>query len=255
MPVLSGNDVVTINGGRLAQQGIGYLATGVTPAQAGEKTKANGMDEIILAVENESGQSELVMVYADKLDFSFRDQNSVPQITVNGKRATMLHFEDEANTGMERALRGAKQGFSDAFDTMGSIAKKTMERAPIMAGATFLAGTGWIIVGREAAVATLRAAAGALARPVAMTGLAVIGVGSLVILAAGLVKGLMGGGQPKMETLAGVISDKPVRPAPAPAAPVAPAAPAPTTPAAPVVIPSVDRPASNLARRPLRVTA
>ena len=126
MPVLRGNDVVTINGGRLAPQGIGYLATNVTPAQAAEKTKANGMDEMILAVEGDNGGVEHVLVYGDQLDFSFRDKNAIPQITVNGKAATLLAFEDEANTGMERGWRGAKQGMSDAFDTMGSIAKKTM---------------------------------------------------------------------------------------------------------------------------------
>src|SRR3989338_3232193 len=106
MPVIRGNDVLTINGVRIAKQGAAHLKEGVSPADAAEKTKSNGMDEMILAFEGPDGKPERLIIWGDQLDFTFRNQRVEPEIRLNGEVGMLVHFEDEKNGFMERTVRG-----------------------------------------------------------------------------------------------------------------------------------------------------
>ena len=109
MPVIKGNDVLTINGVRIAKQGVAHLKPGVTSEQAAEKTKANGMDEMIIAFMGPDGKPEKLIVYGDNLDFSWRNSPNEPDVRLNGEPGMLVHFEDEPNGFGARFQRDLKE--------------------------------------------------------------------------------------------------------------------------------------------------
>ncbi|MEB3329246.1 MAG: hypothetical protein VKQ33_08460 [Candidatus Sericytochromatia bacterium] len=212
MPVIRGNDVLTINGAQVAKQGLAYLRPGVTPDQAALATKNNGLDELILGFEGENGKTERVIVYGRDLDLSFRAHPGEPVILLNGRRGMLLHFDDEMNAGGQRVIRGINNGFRDAMDVVSSMARKSVDAAGLAGGAAFLGGSIWVIATKGAALPVIGQAAGFLAPKVALGVGATALVGVVLIVASAVLKALAGGKpDPRMETIAAVIDDSPGR--------------------------------------------
>ncbi len=210
MPVIRGNDVLTINGVRIAKQGAAHLKEDTTPAAAAEKTKANGMDEMILAFEGPDGKPERLIIWGDQLDFRFRKQNVEPDIRLNGEQGMMVHFEDEPNGIGERMVRGIGTGFKEAMESLANMAKKSVEGVAYAGAASFLGGTIWVVASKGAALEVMKSAAVVLGPKIAIGVGATALVGAGIILITAIVKAAAGGGnETKMETIAGVIDDNP----------------------------------------------
>jgi hypothetical protein len=223
MPVIRGNDVLTINGVQIAKQGAAHLRPGVTSDQAALATKNNGMDELILGFEGEDGKAERIIVYGRDLDLSFRALAGEPEIFLNGQRGMLIHFDDEMNATWQRFVRGVNNGFKDAMDVVSSMARKSVDATGYAGGAAFLGGSIWVVATKGAALPVIGQAAGFLAPKIAIGvgATALIGVG--LIVASAMLKAIAGGKpDPRMETIAAVIDDnpakgiagKPVHPAP-----------------------------------------
>ena len=248
MPVIRGNDVLTINGTRIAKQGAAHLKEGMSPAEAAGLTKKNGMDEMILAFEGPDGKPERMIVWADQLDFSFRNQRVEPDIRLNGEQGMLVHFEDEKNGFGERTVRGIQDGFRDAMDALAALASKSVQGVAYAGAASFLGGTIWVVASKGVALEVMKQAAIVLGPKIAMGVGATAAIGAGILLVASVVKAMTGSGnETKMETIAAVVDDNPKKgiastkpPQAAPARPTvgmdAPAAnaPAANTPAAPV---------------------
>jgi hypothetical protein len=212
MPVIRGNDVLTINGIQVAKQGAAHLRPGVTSDQAALATKNNGMDELILGFEGENGKAERIIVYGRDLDLSFRGRPGEPEIFLNGQRGMLIHFDDEMNAGGQRVIRGINNGFKEAMDVVSSMARKSVDATGLAGGAAFLGGSIWVIATKGAALPMIGQAAGFLAPKIAIGvgATALVGVG--LIIASAVLKALAGGKpDPRMETIAAVIDDNPAK--------------------------------------------
>lgn len=210
MPVIRGNDVLTINGVRIAKQGAAHLKEGMGPAEAAEKTKANGMDEMILAFEGADGKPERLIIWGDQLDFRFRKQNVEPDIRLNGEQGMLVHFEDEPNGLGERLVRGISTGFKEAMESLANLAKKSVEGVAYAGAASFLGGTIWVVASKGAALSIMKDAAIVLGPKIAFGVGATALIGAGIILVTAIVKAATSGGNDtKMETIAGVIDDNP----------------------------------------------
>lgn len=256
MPVLRGNDVLTINGTHVPKQGGAHLKPGLSAHEAAEKTKNNGMDEMILAFEGEDGKPERVIVWADQLDFSFRAQRKEPEITLNGQKGMLVHFEDEKNGFGERTVRGISQGFKDAMDALSALANKSVQGVAYAGAASFLGGTIWVVASKGVALEVMKQAAIVLGPKIAMGVGATAAIGAGILIVASIVKAMAGpGNETKMETIAAVIDDNPTKGI-ASKPPQAPAAPKPTVG---MTAPAANAPASNTTgaapvnARPIRV--
>lgn len=194
---------VTINGVAVGYQGRGALRADVSTEKAAEALKNNGLDEIILSYKNDQGKTERVVVWGDQLDLSFRKKNSEPVVTVDGRPAKIVHYENEATTFGEGALRGAAEGYRDAFDAVASAGKSTISKLAI--------GTGVVMTGSMYLAATKGAGAivigAAVAKPVAIGAVTVGAVAVVAVGAAGALKGGFGAqaNLPRTETLAAVV--------------------------------------------------
>ncbi|MEB3186668.1 MAG: hypothetical protein VKP72_04430 [bacterium] len=213
----NGQDTVRINGRAVSYQGAGHLRQDVSTEAALQKVKNNGLDEIFLNVRLENGKTERVVLYGDTLDLTFMRVSKTPQVTVNGKVATLVGFDHEPTTLAEGALQGAKQGLADAFDTLSRLAQSFL---------TSLVGGGLAVIGGGAllsllatttgAGATLGAALGAIAAPVTTASLGLAALAFVLIAVNGAVKGAMAAvqSQPKMDTIAGILEEAMALPAP-----------------------------------------
>lgn len=240
MPAIRGNDVLTINGSRIPKQGMARLKPTVTSEEAGAKTKNNGKDEMILAFEGPDGKTERVLVYGDQLDFSFRRNNTEPDIQLNGRPGMIVHYEDEANGFWERTVRGLGDGFKDAASTLTDLARKSVNTAVYGGAASLLGGTIWVAATKGAAAIVIKDAAVILGPKLLMGigGAAAVSAG--IIIVASIIKAMAGrGNDSKMESIAGII-DENYRPTTKPAASTADPA-----PATPVVAPTTPRRAAN----------
>lgn len=210
MPVIRGNDVLTINGVRIAKQGAAHLKEGMAPAEAAEKTKANGMDEMILTFEGADGKPERLIVWGDQLDFRFRNQRVEPDVRLNGEQGMIVHFEDEPNGMGERMVRGIGNGFREAMESLQNMAKKSVEGVAYAGAASFLGGTIWVVASKGAALSILKDAAIVLGPKIAMGVGATALIGAGIILVTAIIKAAAGEGNgTKMETIAAVIDDNP----------------------------------------------
>lgn len=210
MPVIRGNDVLTINGVRIAKQGAAHLKEGMSPAEAAEKTKANGKDEIILTFEGDDGKPERLIVWGDQLDFRFRKQNVEPDVRLNGQQGMIVHFEDEPNGMGERMVRGIGNGFREAMESLQAMAKKSVEGVAYAGAASFLGGTIWVVASKGAALSIMKDAAIVLGPKIAMGVGATALIGAGIILVTAIIKAAAGEGNgTKMETIAAVIDDNP----------------------------------------------
>ncbi|MEB3196430.1 MAG: hypothetical protein VKP62_04430 [Candidatus Sericytochromatia bacterium] len=237
MPVIRGNDVLTINGLPVAKQGVAPLRPGISPDQAALATKNNGLDELILAVRTPEGKRQRVVVYGRELDLSFRNQSGEPDIQLNGAPAMLLHFDDEMSTFTQRVVRGTAVGIKEAMDVLAAMARRSIEGAGYAGAAAFLGGTIWVVASGGAALEVIKSAAIVLAPKIAVGigSTALVGMGLIVVAAA--LKALLGGApDPRMETIAAIIDDQGERgsnEASPPAAPYLPGVPLPSVPMMP----------------------
>lgn len=209
MTVIRGNEVLTINGVRVAKQGIAGLRRDITSDQAALVTKNNGLDELILGVKDDSGKTQRVIVYGRDLDMSFRHQREVPDIRINGRKAQIIHYDDEMVGTGQRGLRGFSVGVRDAMDSISVAARRAIEGAGFAGAGAFLGGTIWVVASKGAALEIIKNAAIVLAPKIAVGigATALFGMGVMVV--SGLLKALAGGpSDPRMETIAAVIDDQ-----------------------------------------------
>jgi hypothetical protein len=209
MTVIRGNEVLTINGVRVAKQGIAGLRRDITSDQAALVTKNNGMDELILGVKDDNGKTQRVIVYGRDLDMSFRHQREVPDIRINGRKAQIIHYDDEMVGTGQRGLRGFSIGVRDAMDSISVAARRAIEGAGFAGAGAFLGGTIWVVASKGAALEIIKNAAIVLAPKIAVGigATALFGMGVMVV--SGLLKALAGGpSDPRMETIAAVIDDQ-----------------------------------------------
>lgn len=234
MPVIRGNDVVTINGARIAKQGMAHLKPGMTVEQAAEKTKGNGMDEMIVGFMGADGKAEKMIVYGDNLDFSFRKSKNEPDIRINGEPGILLSFDDEQVGFGERFVMGLTTGFREAAESLQLLAKKTIDNTPLIAGAAGLGSVVLFTFARQAAVEAIKSAIIYLPKLPMIAGGA-LAVGAGVIIVTALIKALTGGQATNSSTIAGVIDENPEKGIAGaanvkPQAPAQPATPLPTAP-------------------------
>lgn len=228
MPVIRGNDVVTINGARIAKQGMAHIKPGMTVEAAADKTKNNGMDEMIIGFMGADGKAERMIIYGDNLDFSFRKSKNEPDIRINGEPGILLAFDDEQVGFGERFGAGLRNGFREAADTIGMLAKKTIDNLPLFVGGTALGGTLLFTFAKGAAVEAVKNAIIYLPKlPIIAGGALAVGAG--VIIVSALIKALTGGQTHNSASIAAVIDDNPekgiagaanVKPTPQPQAPL-----------------------------------
>jgi len=194
---------VTINGVSLGYQGRGTVRRDLTTEKAAAALRNNGLDEIILSYKNDKGQTERAVVWGDRLDLSFRKGKTEPVVTIDGRPAKIVHFDNEATTFGEGALRGAAEGYRDAFDTLSDVGKKTLKSLAIGTGAVM---TGGVVLAAAKGTASIVAGA-AIAKPVAIGAVTVGAIAVVVVGAAGALKGGFGAESnlPKTETIASVI--------------------------------------------------
>lgn len=104
---------LTINGTAIPVQGVRALRPGISIEQASQKTKGNGLDEVYF---NSNGKS--YVAYGDSLNISMLKKNVIPAVMLNGQKADIVAFEDEANSVWE----GMKKGSMEALrDTGGAV--------------------------------------------------------------------------------------------------------------------------------------
>ncbi|GEM_PF-4840610 len=208
-----GYDSVSINGRSLAYQGLARLKSGTDAPAAAEKTKENGFDEMLVSVVTPSGESERLLIYANRLDFSFKKRNVVPDLRINGQPAVLLHYEDEANGFWERALRGVGLGFKDAFEAVATMARRSVEGIVITGTVAMAGGTALIAMrGGSEAVSLILPIIRSVASNLLFIGSGVVVVGSMLIALSGIVRAIASGpAQSKMGTIASVIDDDPTK--------------------------------------------
>ncbi|HEY9766082.1 MAG TPA: hypothetical protein V6C82_06940 [Chroococcales cyanobacterium] len=205
----NGNHSIKINGNQLQVQGFARLRKDIPTDVAAEKTRNNGVDEVIVEYQNEKGETERAIAWGDKLDFSFTKSKAQPQVTVDGRPARIRSYENEATSFGEGALRGVKDGYKDAFQAVGNAGKQLISNLPIAAGATFVGGTAAVVAAKTVGIVAVKAAFAAMA-PAVGTGAAWIGGAAIVgIGVAGALRGGFeaAGKEAKMETIAAVTED------------------------------------------------
>ena len=217
--ILNGNgqDVVRINGRALAYQGAGHVRADVPTEAALQKVKSNGLDEVFLNVRDDAGKTHRIVFYADQLDLSFTQFKKTPQVSINGRTATLVGFDQEPTTAIDGAVEGAKQGLADAFDTLSRLAQSFLGN--LVGGGIGVIGAGALlslVATATGAGAGLGAALGAIAAPLTGGALMLAAVSFGLIAINGAVKGAMTASQrqPKMDTIAGIVEEANQLPAP-----------------------------------------
>ncbi len=208
-----GYDSVSINGRSLAYQGLARLKSGTDAPTAAEKTKENGFDEMLVSVVTPNGESERLMIYANRLDFSFKKRNVVPDLRINGQPAVLLHYEDEANGFWERAVRGVGLGFKEAFEAVATMARRSVEGIVITGTVAMAGGTALIAMrGGSEATSLISQIVRLVASNVLFIGAGVVAIGSTLIALSGVFRAIASGpAQSKMGTIASVIDDDPIK--------------------------------------------
>lgn len=260
MPVITGNgsDIVQINGNTVKYQGIAHVKKTMMTEVAAEKVKSNGLQEYFINAKDDLGQTQRILVYGDRLDFKFRSSKDAPSVTINGRKATLVSFDDEPTGFVQGVLDGLSKGLSDALDTIGGSSRSVISNIAL-AGAAAVAGTTALtFFGHTLGIG---AALSAAVTPITAGMLGIAGAAAVLVAFTVMLKGGFSamGKKPNMETIAAVteeanqlnaqqpVSQSQVTPRPVPApAPFAPLPPAPLPPA-----PVPPAPVSPVGPRPL----
>lgn len=126
---------LSINGRIIQAQGVKELDPTLTIKEASEKTQKNGIDEIYFTV---SGKN--YVAYGDKLDLKELKKNTMPTISLNGKKGEVVTFEDEDNSIWNGMGSGALNGLRSTRDIVTSAVginmKSTATAGIVVAGGT-----------------------------------------------------------------------------------------------------------------------
>ncbi len=180
-----GSDILMVNGHQVRYQGIGSIRPDITTAQAVQSTANDGYQKYFL--ESPDHQNRIV-VWGDKLDFSFEHRESVPQVTVDGQPYVMAAHDDEATSVMTGFIRGVGHGIASAADaTLGSA--KGIIGSIAAVGAVGLAGGTTLALVRGVGADAIAGTATGLAVPaLEVVGSAIL-LGTVVAGVAGGIKG------------------------------------------------------------------
>lgn len=112
---------LSINGRHIAVQGVKELDPNLSIQEAAAKTNKNGIDEVYFT----SGGKNYI-AYGDKLDLKALKKGDIPNITLDGKQANLVTFEDEANSILNGVGSGALGGLKTTRDVVTSAVSSTM---------------------------------------------------------------------------------------------------------------------------------
>lgn len=129
---------ISINSKQIAVQGIRALRPGITVEQATQKTKKNGLDEVYF----KSG-GQYYVAYGDSLELGDLRKNEIPAVMFNGLQADILTYDDEVNSVLEGAGRGALEELNVGIDFVRkSIGSMITRVGPTAVGAAAVGAAG-----------------------------------------------------------------------------------------------------------------
>ena len=129
---------ISINQQSIAVQGVRELRPGISIEQAIQKTKKNGLDEVFF-----TSNGRAYVAYGDALNISKLKKNEIPALMVNGLKADLLAFDDEANSIAEGAYRGALDELGNAVGFIRtSVSNLLGNVAPTVMGIAAVGGIG-----------------------------------------------------------------------------------------------------------------
>ncbi len=198
-----GSDIVMINGRQIRYQGIGNIKKDVSTAAAVEKTAADGYKKYFLESPDHKNR---VVVYGDRLDFSFLAKQTVPIVMVNGQPYKLVAQDEQDSSWFEGFMTGAKQGIGQAGAATVEAAKQVISQIGVAGTLAVAGGTTFALIkGIEARVITGTAAA--LAIPALKIVGAIVALGIVVAGVAGGIKGAAEAGARKHDTkaIAGIV--------------------------------------------------
>ncbi len=171
---------ISINRQNIAVQGIRELRAGITVEQAVQKTRNNGLDEVFF-----KSNGRTYVAYGDALKISDLRKNEIPAVMFNHMSADIIAYDDEANSYLEGAMRGATEEIGHAVGFVrGAVSNLLRRVGPTVAGA---AGVG--AVGMGLYTVWKRSQVGAIGTALSAQGGAVgVATGSKVV--SGLVGGI-----------------------------------------------------------------
>jgi hypothetical protein len=102
-------DNFSINGHAVNFQGIKELDPAISIQEAAQKTKKNGIDEVYFTQDGKN-----YIAYGDQMDLSQLEKSPIPAISLNGKEASLVTFEDEKNSVGDGVRKGALDGLKNA---------------------------------------------------------------------------------------------------------------------------------------------
>jgi hypothetical protein len=114
-------DNFSINGQALLVQGVKEVDPAQSIQEAAQKTKKNGINEVYFTQDGKN-----YIAYGDKMDLSSLKKSGVPAVSLNGKAATLVTFEDENNTVGGGLKRGALDGIKNARTIIGNGTSSVM---------------------------------------------------------------------------------------------------------------------------------
>lgn len=129
---------ISINSKQIAVQGIRALRPGITVEQATQKTKKNGLDEVYF-----KSNGQYYVAYGDSLELGDLRKNEIPAVMFNGMSADILTYDDEVNSMLEGAGRGALEELNVGIDFVRkSIGSMITRVGPTAVGAAAVGAAG-----------------------------------------------------------------------------------------------------------------
>lgn len=129
---------ISINSKQIAVQGIRALRPGITVEQATKKTKKNGLDEVYF-----KSNGQYFVAYGDSLELGDLRKNEIPAVMFNGLQADIITYDDEVNSVLEGAARGALEELDVGIDFIRkSIGSMITRVGPTAVGAAAVGAAG-----------------------------------------------------------------------------------------------------------------
>lgn len=129
---------ISINSKSIAVQGIRALRPGITVEQATQKTKKNGLDEVYF-----KSNGQYFVAYGDSLELGDLRKNAIPAVMFNGMQADIITYDDEVNSVLEGAGRGALDELNNGIDFVRkSIGSMITRVGPTAVGAAAVGAAG-----------------------------------------------------------------------------------------------------------------
>ncbi|MEB3300216.1 MAG: hypothetical protein VKO21_12140 [Candidatus Sericytochromatia bacterium] len=180
-----GSDILLVNGKQIAYQGIGRLRKDINVSQAVAATATDGYKKYFL---ESPDRKERIVVYGDRLDFSFEKRDRVPQVIVNGEPYLMAAFDNQPTSIAEGFVSGTKSGLSSAAGATVDASRTIIGQVGVATAVTLTAGTGYALY-KGVATATVSQAVTSMGAPALKIIGTVVAIGAAVAGVAGGIKG------------------------------------------------------------------